>query len=38
MKKLKNPGGDSAQDLLRTREHPLDVFFQPESVALVGAT
>ena len=38
MKKLKNLGGDSAQDLLRPREHPLDVFFQPESVALIGAT
>ncbi len=38
MKKLKITGGDSAQDLLRPREHPLDVFFQPESVALIGAT
>ena len=38
MKKMKITGGDSAQDLLRPREHPLDVFFQPESVALIGAT
>ncbi len=38
MKKLKNPGGDSAQDILRPRQHPLDVFFAPESVALIGAT
>ncbi|MGE5647336.1 MAG: bifunctional acetate--CoA ligase family protein/GNAT family N-acetyltransferase [Acidobacteriota bacterium] len=38
MKKLKTPGGDSAQDILRPREHPLDVFFEPESVALIGAT
>jgi acetyltransferase len=38
MKKLKIPGGDSAQDILRPREHPLDVFFEPESVALIGAT
>ena len=38
MKKLKQPGVDSAQDILRLREHPLDVFFQPETVALIGAT
>jgi acetyltransferase len=38
MKKLKTPGGDSAQDILRAREHPLDLFFEPESVALIGAT
>jgi len=38
MTKIKTPGGDSVQDLLRPREHPLDVFFQPESVALIGAT
>jgi len=38
MKKLKNTGGDSAQDLLKPRQHPLDVFFEPESVALIGAT
>ncbi len=38
MKKLKKPGGDSAQDILHPRQHPLDVFFKPESVALIGAT
>jgi acetyltransferase len=38
MTKLKTPGGDSVQDILRPREHPLDVFFQPGSVALIGAT
>jgi acetyltransferase len=29
---------DSAHDILRSRKHPLDVFFSPKSVALVGAT
>ncbi|HWR54276.1 MAG TPA: bifunctional acetate--CoA ligase family protein/GNAT family N-acetyltransferase [Bryobacteraceae bacterium] len=38
MKKLKNLGGDSASDILRPRSHPLDPFFEPESVALIGAT
>ena len=38
MKKIKQPGVDSAQDILRLREHPLDVFFRPESVAVIGAT
>ncbi len=38
MKKLKIPGGDATTDILRPREHPLDVFFEPESVALIGAT
>jgi acetyltransferase len=38
MKKLKTPGGDSVTDILHPREHPLDVFFEPESVALIGAT
>jgi acetyltransferase len=38
MKKLKITGGDSAQDILRPRHQPLDVFFEPESVALIGAT
>ncbi|MCS7315180.1 MAG: bifunctional acetate--CoA ligase family protein/GNAT family N-acetyltransferase [Bryobacterales bacterium] len=38
MKKLKQPSVDSAQDILRLREHPLDVFFRPESVAVIGAT
>lgn len=38
MKRIKQPGVDSAQDILRLREHPLDVFFRPESVAVIGAT
>ncbi len=38
MKQLKTPGGDSVQEILHPREHPLDVFFQPDSVALIGAT
>jgi acetyltransferase len=38
MKKLKNAGGDSAHDILKPRKHPLDIFFEPESVALIGAT
>jgi acetyltransferase len=38
MKKLKQTGGDSAQDIIRPRQHPLDVFFEPETVALIGAT
>ncbi len=38
MKKLKTHGGDSASDILRPRSHPLDPFFEPESVALIGAT
>ncbi|MGC8794986.1 MAG: acetate--CoA ligase family protein, partial [Bryobacteraceae bacterium] len=38
MKKVKQPSVDSAQDILRLREHPLDVFFRPESVAVIGAT
>ena len=38
MKKLKQTGGDPAQDILRPRHQPLDVFFEPESVALIGAT
>ncbi len=29
---------DSAHDILRSRKHPLDVFFAPKSVVLVGAT
>jgi len=38
MKKLKHVEGDSAHDIIRPREHPLDAFFEPESVALIGAT
>jgi len=32
------PIREPAHDLLRTRRHPLDVFFSPKTVALVGAT
>ncbi len=38
MKKLKTTGGESATDILRPRSHPLDPFFEPDSVALIGAT
>ncbi|EDX85632.1 acetyltransferase, GNAT family [Synechococcus sp. PCC 7335] len=29
---------DPAHDVLRTRRQPLDVFFNPQSIALIGAT
>src|SRR6516164_3705156 len=33
------PGAaETAHDILHQRTHPLDVFFQPESVAVIGAT
>jgi acetyltransferase len=38
MKKLKTTGGGSATDILRSRPHPLDGFFEPDSVAVIGAT
>jgi acetyltransferase len=38
MKKLKQVEGDSAHDIIRPREHPLDPFFEPETVAVIGAT
>ncbi len=38
MKKLKQVEGDSAHDIIRPREHPLDPFFGPETVAVIGAT
>ncbi len=38
MKKLKHVEGDSAHDIIRPREHPLDPFFEPETVAVIGAT
>src|SRR5947208_9023974 len=31
-------GGELAQDILHTRKHPLDVFFAPKSVAVIGAS
>jgi acetyltransferase len=32
------PSVDPAHDILRSREHPLDVFFAPRTVAVIGAT
>jgi acetyltransferase len=32
------PGIEPAHDILRDREHPLDIFFRPQSVALIGAS
>ncbi len=32
------PGVESAQSLLQRRPHPLDVFFKPKNIAVVGAT
>jgi len=31
-------GGELAQDILHTRKHPLDAFFAPKSVAVIGAS
>src|SRR3970040_297159 len=38
MKPSKPPKVDAAHDILRGRPHPLDVFFAPERVAVIGAT
>ncbi|MEO8659700.1 MAG: bifunctional acetate--CoA ligase family protein/GNAT family N-acetyltransferase [Bryobacteraceae bacterium] len=35
---LANKAVDKAHDISRTREHPLDVFFTPRNVAVIGAT
>ncbi len=32
------PGAEPAHDVLHGRNHPLDVFFAPQSVAVIGAT
>jgi len=32
------PSPDRAHDILRRRHQPLDVFFAPETVAVIGAT
>jgi acetyltransferase len=32
------PSIEPAHDILRSREHPLDVFFAPRTVAVIGAT
>src|SRR5690349_2006459 len=38
MGKPLKPTTESAHDILRRRGQPLDVFFEPQSVALIGAT
>ncbi len=38
MKKLKKPGAEKGFGILQQRQQPLDVFFKPESVAVIGAT
>ncbi len=38
MKPSKPPKVEAAHDILRGRQHPLDVFFYPERVAVIGAT
>ena len=38
MKPSKPPKLEAAHDILRGRQHPLDVFFAPERVAVIGAT
>ena len=38
MKPSKPPKVEAAHDILRGRPHPLDVFFSPERVAVIGAT
>ncbi len=38
MKPSKLPKLEAAHDILRGRQHPLDVFFAPERVAVIGAT
>ena len=38
MKPTAIPKFESAHDILHRRKHPLDVFFSPEAVAVIGAT
>ncbi len=38
MKRLKPPTADPAHDVLGYERHPLDVIFEPETVAVIGAT
>jgi acetyltransferase len=38
MKPPKTPKLEAAHDILRGRQHPLDVFFAPQRVAVIGAT
>jgi acetyltransferase len=35
---IPKPGFDVGKKLARKREHPLDVFFSPDNVAVIGAT
>jgi len=38
MKPTAMPKLESAHDILHRGKHPLDVFFAPETVAVIGAT
>ncbi len=38
MKPASKQNTESAHDILRAREHPLKVFFAPQTVAVIGAT
>src|SRR5258706_585173 len=38
MARALKPGSDPAFDILRTQRQPLEVFFSPQTVAVVGAT
>lgn len=38
MARVDKPGSDPAFDILRAERQPLDVFFSPQTVAVVGAT
>jgi acetyltransferase len=38
MKTLKKPGTEQESGIFRPGKHPLDVFFSPENVAVIGAT
>src|SRR5262245_60544991 len=38
MIKPPKPNAETAHDILRHRQQPLDVFFSPQNVAVIGAT
>ena len=38
MRRIDKPSTDPAQDVLRAERRPLDVFFSPTTVAVIGAT
>src|ERR1043166_2099171 len=38
MIKPPKPSAETAHDILRQRKQPLDVFFSPQNVAVIGAT